>query len=61
MSAAASSAAYVANLAAAIMTYFSGVARYSSIGGTISSAFVLVLMPTIAFFTWHLALYKALK
>lgn len=57
----AASAAYVTNLIAAIVIFFSGVPGYSSVSGTMSAAFALVLMPMCAFFSWHLALYKALK
>lgn len=48
------------NLAAAIGFLASGVDGYQGIGGLLLSILYLVIMPPLAFYFWHLTLYKAL-
>lgn len=43
------------------MMLFSGVTGYSGLSGIIFATVYLVLFPALAFFSWHLSLYKALK
>lgn len=54
-------AAYALNFLATTMMLFSGVAEYSSLVGTVFAGVYVVLFPGLAFFSWHLSLYKALK
>lgn len=53
--------AYALNLLASLTMLFSGVSGYNSVSGVIFAAIYAVLFPAVAFFAWHLSLYKALK
>lgn len=54
-------AAYALNFLATVMMLFSGVNEYSSLVGTVFAGVYVVLFPGLAFFSWHMSLYKALK
>lgn len=54
-------AAYALNFLATVMMLFSGVNEYSSLVGTVFAGVYVVLFPALAFFSWHMSLYKALK
>lgn len=53
--------AYLLNVLATFGLMSSRVSGYTGLGGLLLALIYLLLFPTLAFFSWHLALYRALK
>lgn len=52
---------YLLNLAAIISCMVSRVPKYNNVGGLVLAICYLVIVPFIAFFVWHMTLYRAVK